>query len=50
MRQNKIRNFDTLKKTIDDLHSLGVKAYLTINIFPRNTDIKVIEAVIDEIS
>jgi len=50
MRQNKIKNFDTLKKTIDDLHSLWVKAYLTINIFPRNTDIKVIESVINEIS
>ena len=49
MRQNKIRNFDELKKTIDDLHALGVKAYLTINIFPRNTDIKVIETVIEEI-
>jgi len=49
MRQNKIKNFDELKKTIDDLHKLGVKAYLTINIFPRNIDIKVIEAVIEEI-
>jgi len=49
MRQNKIKNFDTLKKTIDDLHKLGVKAYLTINIFPRNIDIKVIESVIEEI-
>ena len=49
MRQNKIKNFDELKKTIDDLHALGVKAYLTINIFPRNTDIKVIETVIEEI-
>jgi len=49
MRQNKIKNFDELKKTIDDLHKLGVKAYLTINIFPKNIDIKVIESVIEEI-
>ena len=49
MRQNKIKNFDELKKTIDDLHKLGKKAYLTINIFPRNIDIKVIESVIKEI-
>ncbi len=49
MRQNKIKNFDELKKTIDDLHKLNVKAYLTINIFPRNIDIKVLESVIKEI-
>lgn len=49
MRQNKIKNFDELKKTIDDLHKLWVKAYLTINIFPKNIDIKVIESVIEEI-
>lgn len=50
MRQNKIKNFDLLKKTIDDLHSIWKKAYLTINIFPRNTDIKVIESTIEQIS
>ena len=50
MRQNKIKNFDELKKTIDDLHKLWVKAYLTINIFPRNVDIKIIESTIQQIS
>jgi len=50
MRQNKIKNFDILKKTIDDLHKLWVKAYLTVNIFPRNTDIKIIEQTIEQIS
>ncbi len=50
MRQNKIVNFDLLKKTIQDLHKLGKKAYLTINIFPRNIDIKVIEATIEQIA
>jgi len=49
MRQNKIKNFDELKRTIDDLHKLWKKAYLTINIFPRNTDIKVIESTIEQI-
>lgn len=49
MRQNKIKNFDELKRTIDDLHKLWVKAYLTINIFPRNTDIKIIESTIEQI-
>ncbi len=49
MRQNKIKNFDELKKTIDDLHKLWVKAYLTINIFPRNVDIQIIESTIEQI-
>lgn len=50
MRQNKIKDFQTLKKTIKDLQSMWKKAYLTINIFPRNTDLKVIEATIEQIS
>ena len=50
MRQNKIKDFDLLKKTVDDLHKLGKKAYLTINIFPRNLDIKIIESTIEKIS
>ncbi len=50
MRQNKIKDFDLLKKTVDDLHKLGKKAYLTINIFPRNIDIKIIESTIERIS
>jgi len=50
MRQNKIKTFDLLKKTIDELHKLWKKAYLTINIFPRNTDIKIIEATIEQIA
>jgi len=39
MRQNKIKDFVMVKKTIDDLHALGTKAYLTMNIFPCRTDI-----------
>jgi U32 family peptidase len=50
MRQNKIADFLTLKKTIDDLHKFGKKAYLTINIFPRNIDINIIEATIEQIA
>ena len=50
MRQNKIKDFDLLKKTVNDLHKLGKKAYLTINIFPRNIDIKIIESTIEKIS
>lgn len=50
MRQNKIKNFEILKKTIQDLHAMWKKAYLTINIFPKNTDIKVIEMIIEKIS
>jgi len=50
MRQNKIRDFEILKKTVNDLHKLWKKAYLTINIFPRNIDIKIINSTIEKIS
>lgn len=50
MRQNKIYNFDDLKKTVDDLHKNGSKALLTMNIFPRNTDIKIFEQTVKQIA
>ena len=50
MRQNKIYNFDDLKKTVDDLHKNGSKALLTMNIFPRNMDIKIFEHTVKQIS
>lgn len=50
MRQNKVRTFDELKKTITDLKTLGKKAFLTMNIFPRDIDIKVFESVVEKIS
>lgn len=50
MRQNKIYNFDDLKKTVDDLHKNGSKALLTMNIFPRNTDIKIFEQTVQQIA
>jgi len=50
MRQNKIYNFDDLKKTVDGLHKNGSKALLTMNIFPRNTDIKIFEQTVKQIA
>jgi len=50
MRQNKMKDFDILQQTIDDLHWLGKKAYLTMNIFPRNMDINIFEWVIEKIA
>lgn len=50
MRQNKVRDFDILKKTIQAIHDNWSKALLTMNIFPRNTDIKVFESVVEKIS
>ena len=50
MRQNKIKTFELLRKTIDDIHKIGAKAYLTMNIFPRNIDIKVFESIVERIS
>ena len=50
MRQNKIYSFDDLKKTVDDLHANWSKALLTMNIFPRNIDIKIFEDTVKEIA
>lgn len=50
MRQNKVKDFDTLKKTIDAIHQNGSRALLTMNIFPRNSDIKVFESVTEQIA
>ncbi len=50
MRQNKVRDFDVLKKSIDAIHSFGTKALLTMNIFPRNVDIKIFESVVAQIA
>lgn len=50
MRQNKIWHFEELKKTIEVVHSYWKKALLTMNIFPRNQDIKIFEAVTEQIS
>ena len=50
MRQNKIYNFNDLKKTVDDLHANWSKALLTMNIFPRNIDIKIFEQAVKQIA
>jgi putative protease len=50
MRQNKIHTFDELQKTIDNIHSFGSKAYLTMNIFPRNQDIHIFESVVEQVA
>lgn len=50
MRQNKIYNFDDLKKTVKALHKNWSKALLTMNIFPRNTDIKIFEQTVKQIA
>jgi len=50
MRQNKIKTFDELQQSIDDIHVLGSKAYMTMNIFPRNQDIKIFESVVQQVA
>jgi len=50
MRQNKVRDFSVLKKTIAALHDRGVKAYMTMNIFPRNIDMKIFESVVEKVA
>lgn len=50
MRQNKVRDFEILTETIKKIHSYGSKALLTMNIFPRNTDIKIFELVAEKIA
>lgn len=50
MRQNKVYDFNKLKNTVDALHQNGSKALLTMNIFPRNQDIRVFEAITEQIA
>ena len=50
MRQNKITGFEELKRTVDSLHERGTKALLTMNIFPRNTDISIFEQTVERIA
>ena len=44
MRKGEIITLENLKSAIDLAHSLGAKAYLTLNIFAFNSDIKHLEA------
>lgn len=43
MRKGEIITFDNLKAAIDLAHSLGARAYLTLNIFAFNNDIENLE-------
>ena len=37
-------------RTVNEVHNLGSKVLLTMNIFPRNIDIKIFEAVVEKIA
>ncbi len=49
MRKGEIITLENLKSAIDLAHTLGAKAYLTLNIFAFNNDIKLLEGAMDEI-
>jgi len=49
MRKGELITLENLKQAIDLAHSLGKKAYLTLNIFAFNRDIKLLESCIDRI-
>ena len=50
MRKGELITMENLKSAIDTAHSMGAKAYLTLNIFGFNSDIKSLESCIDKIS
>ena len=47
MRKGSLITMDNLKEAVDLAHALGAKAYVTINIFAFNNDIKQLGACID---
>ncbi len=47
MRKGDLITFDNLSQAVNLAHSLGAKAYITINIFAFNNDIKLLEASVD---
>lgn len=47
MRKGELITLDNLKQAVDLAHSLGAKAYVTLNIFAFNNDIQQLEACID---
>lgn len=49
MRKGELITMENLKQAIDLAHSLGAKAYLTLNIFAFNNDITLLESVMDRI-
>jgi len=49
MRKGELITLDNLKSAIDLAHESNVKAYLTLNIFAFNNDIKMLEQAMDKI-
>lgn len=49
MRKGELITLENLKFAVDTAHELGAKAYLTLNIFGFNSDIKALEACMDKI-
>lgn len=47
MRKGEVITFNNLKQAIDKAHSLGARAYMTLNIFAFNNDIENLEKNID---
>lgn len=47
MRKGSLITLENLKEAVDLAHLLGAKAYVTLNIFAFNNDIKLLESVID---
>lgn len=50
MRKGELITLDNLKYAIDTAREMGAKAYLTLNIFGFNSDIKLLESCMDKIS
>ncbi len=50
MRKGELITLDNLKYAIDTAREMGAKAYLTLNIYPFNSDIKLLEKSMDRIS
>ena len=48
MRKGSLITMDNLRQAVELAHSLGAKAYVTINIFAFNNDIKQLEAALDK--
>mgnify|MGYP002863690680 CR=1 FL=1 len=49
MRKGQLIDMTNLKQAVELAHSLGAKAYVTINIFAFNNDITALESVMDRI-
>lgn len=49
MRKGEIITLENLKSAIDLAHQLGAKAYLTLNIFAFNNDIKLLESSMEKL-